>query len=185
MHQGTLEDIEGAGIVAAIAAHHVLEHVSAPARFLRAAHRLLEDGGLLLLSLPNLRAWSAFLRGWGGYQPYHLYYFTPRSLQDLLHDSGFDVLRAWTRDPHGSTLDSIYRSMFHRVLPFSAAPEFRPGKPTNGARWTPAQMSRVVLAFGMLPLSWLARALGRGDEVVVVARVRRIDRERAESGFEP
>lgn len=77
----------------------VLEHVLDPAAFLRAVHGLLEPGGILALTLPDLGSVHRMLMGsrWYFYIPdEHLHYFDRTSLERLLSRSGFSVLR-WGR----------------------------------------------------------------------------------------
>jgi 2-polyprenyl-3-methyl-5-hydroxy-6-metoxy-1,4-benzoquinol methylase len=45
-----------------VTAIEIIEHLESPTRFLRQAHQLLEDGGLLLLSTPNLASWIGRLK---------------------------------------------------------------------------------------------------------------------------
>jgi 2-polyprenyl-3-methyl-5-hydroxy-6-metoxy-1,4-benzoquinol methylase len=74
--------------------YHVLEHVPRPDEYLREVHRLLEEGGLLIVEVPN--------HGGPGFRllqerhfcfdyPNHLVFFTPRSLANLLRREGFQV----------------------------------------------------------------------------------------------
>jgi SAM-dependent methyltransferase len=74
----------------------VIEHVPDPLGALQAVARLLEPGGVLLLSTPNARAWQARLwaRWWCGWEiPRHFYVFTRPTLEQLLAQAGFHVTR--------------------------------------------------------------------------------------------
>jgi 2-polyprenyl-3-methyl-5-hydroxy-6-metoxy-1,4-benzoquinol methylase len=71
-----------------------LEHVHRPLEVLRAAHRLLAPGGLLVVSTPNIDSlpFKWFGRFWLGLDlPRHLTHFTPDTLQLILARAGFDV----------------------------------------------------------------------------------------------
>ncbi|MFI6132818.1 class I SAM-dependent methyltransferase [Micromonospora sp. NPDC051141] len=79
-----------------ICAFHVLEHVEDPRAFLHTAHTTLTPGGWLALEVPNIASAAARRLGtaWPGLQPrYHRWHFTPTTLTQLLHQSGFDVIR--------------------------------------------------------------------------------------------
>ncbi len=78
----------------------VLEHLEDPLAGLRAAYQALEDGGCLLLSVPNIGHWrivSDLLAGRFDYSPVgilcitHLRFFTASSLRTLLDEAGFRV----------------------------------------------------------------------------------------------
>lgn len=83
-----------------------LEHLSDPLDQLKEAHRLLKDGGLIMLDLPNesslLRVMAQLLyfitRGKFTYpvrklyHRYHLYYFSLHAVQILLEMGGFEIL---------------------------------------------------------------------------------------------
>ena len=45
-----------------VVAIEIIEHLESPTRFLRQAHQLLEDEGLLLISTPNLASWIGRLK---------------------------------------------------------------------------------------------------------------------------
>jgi len=71
---------------------HVIEHLPEPALHLRAALRLLQPGGRLVVITPNVRALGHRLHGpdWRGLEPpRHLQLFTAAGLQTVLRDAGF------------------------------------------------------------------------------------------------
>jgi 2-polyprenyl-3-methyl-5-hydroxy-6-metoxy-1,4-benzoquinol methylase len=89
-----------------ITMRHSLEHVHRPLEVLRAAHRLLEPGGLLVVSTPNIDSlpYKWFGRHWWGLDlPRHLTHFTPDTLQLMLARAGFDVFVV-RRVPHTNWL---------------------------------------------------------------------------------
>ncbi len=68
-----------------------LEHLRDPAGTLRAVSRLLRAGGLAYISTPNFNSLNRLLFGrrWGVIGPTeHIYYFTPRTITQLLTKSG-------------------------------------------------------------------------------------------------
>lgn len=74
---------------------NVLEHLEEPVDCLERAHRLLREGGLLVMSIPNLDSWEAGLFGryWIGWdQPRHLHLFSRRTLAQVLEALGFRVI---------------------------------------------------------------------------------------------
>lgn len=74
----------------------VIEHTIDPRANLLAAHRCLRDGGLLVISTPNIDSlgFRIFGRGFVFIVPeVHLWYFGPRTIRRLLEQTGFRVLR--------------------------------------------------------------------------------------------
>ena len=78
----------------AVAFYHVLEHLDRPERYLRETHRLLRPDGLLVVEVPDAAGPGFRLLGSRNFcldYPNHLYFFTARSLRELLEEAGFEV----------------------------------------------------------------------------------------------
>jgi 2-polyprenyl-3-methyl-5-hydroxy-6-metoxy-1,4-benzoquinol methylase len=76
----------------------LIEHVERPYDLLREIHRVLEPGGLLLLTTPNPVAWPPLLAEWTSSRRYlfteeHTYYFAPRWVVRMLERTEFVVER--------------------------------------------------------------------------------------------
>ncbi|TPW12398.1 MAG: hypothetical protein FD129_1471 [bacterium] len=79
----------------------VIEHLVDPWRVVRDHARLLRSGGLLVLSIPNIRNYKVLkmlaLRGEWTYQQHgimdrtHLRFFTMKSIRSLLEEAAFDI----------------------------------------------------------------------------------------------
>ncbi len=100
--EGQLPDIDFDGArFDAVRLNHVLEHTPAPLRELRRARRIVADGGVLLIGVPNvgglsmrLKSWQSRLglkrRRWKHYGAlHHLWFFTPATLAALVRAAGF------------------------------------------------------------------------------------------------
>jgi SAM-dependent methyltransferase len=76
----------------------LMEHVPDWHAPLNQANRVLREGGLLVISVPNLRYWKEIRRLLQARQPHwlmdmqHVHAYTPRFLRDLVVLHGFEVL---------------------------------------------------------------------------------------------
>lgn len=94
--QGTLADVDF-GPFDAITFMDVLDHSPDPLHELRLANRLLENGGRVAVKVHNIACLYARLSGPRFYAiapPYHLSYFSPRTLALALEQTGFEVLQS-------------------------------------------------------------------------------------------
>jgi 2-polyprenyl-3-methyl-5-hydroxy-6-metoxy-1,4-benzoquinol methylase len=76
---------------------HFLEHSLDPRDYLSSAWRWLKKDGLLVVDVPNYEGTDArkIWSGWTGWSlPYHIYHFTPRTLEGLMDRYGFTVVRS-------------------------------------------------------------------------------------------
>jgi 2-polyprenyl-3-methyl-5-hydroxy-6-metoxy-1,4-benzoquinol methylase len=80
----------------------VIEHVTAPVQTLRGIAQVLKPGGVAILSTPNANGWGARLFGqrWiNWHAPYHLQFFTHRSMQLAAEQAGLVVEKTTTITP--------------------------------------------------------------------------------------
>lgn len=73
----------------------VIEHLTDPLGELRESHRLLKKGGLICIHTMNIESPLARLMGprWPWLMEMHLYYFSPRTLGEMLRKAGFTVVK--------------------------------------------------------------------------------------------
>jgi SAM-dependent methyltransferase len=78
--------------------HHSLEHLPHPLASLREAHRILKEGGEVIIEVPNARSLQArlFRARWVYWDtPRHLYTFSDVTLQRMLIEAGFSRISLW------------------------------------------------------------------------------------------
>ena len=79
----------------AVFASHTIEHLLDPLAFVREAHDLLEDDGMLVLVTPNVESMLSRVSGkrWVSYKvPEHITYFSPGTIQNLVEQCGFETV---------------------------------------------------------------------------------------------
>jgi SAM-dependent methyltransferase len=132
---------------------HSLEHVHNPVEVLRAAHRLLAPGGLLVVEVPNIDSlpFAWFGQAWFGLDlPRHLTHFVPTTLRRLLLRAGFDPGPV-RRVRHSDWLRSSAQLACQM---------------TGGRRWQRWLRAKVPSSL----VSWYGHLTGRSDSIRVTAR---------------
>jgi SAM-dependent methyltransferase len=150
-----------------VALSEVIEHLVDPDRLVEEARRVLEPGGVFLVTTPNLAAWFNRLLLGAGIQPVfsevssrkvfgrpgdvivgHLRLFTRRALVELLHDLGFAEVRV-----SGATFHGVPRPLRPLDRLFAHWPDAAAG--LVAVTWKPA--SRAPALPGQGPARAIAR----------------------------
>lgn len=90
----------------------VIEHLSHPYEILNAIHRSLDPRGILHLSTPNIKSFSARILGkhWYHLKPEeHLIYFSPATIKLCLEKANFEVLEIKPMKIHMALGDILMR----------------------------------------------------------------------------
>lgn len=125
----------------------VTEHLAEPRRVLSQVHGWLRDGGILALNTVNSSSLGARLAGraWRHVAPpWHLQYYTKKSLVRLLNESGFEIVQS---TGEGSVIECT-----RKPLPFLSC--------------------RIESLLQHWRLRHAATALNLLDEIMIVARKR-------------
>ncbi|MEM6320556.1 MAG: methyltransferase domain-containing protein [Bacteroidota bacterium] len=88
---------------------HVLEHLHDMDGYMQSMHRQLKDDGVVLIAVPNHKAYDAqhYGKHWAAYDvPRHLWHFSPKTVARLADKNGFKVV-AQKRLP----LDPFYNAL--------------------------------------------------------------------------
>lgn len=97
VHTGILDDVElKDASFNAVAAWMVVEHTIEPVKTLEEFYRILQPGGQLLFSVPNVGCWEPRVFGVNWYlweAPRHLNHFTPRRLRQILSELGYSQIQ--------------------------------------------------------------------------------------------
>ena len=96
--KGSVEDIPGASIDL-LTINDLIEHISAPFRFLRICHRALTPKGVIQIATPNGEGFDFKILKENTDNiapPEHLNYFNPESITILLQRAGFSTLKVET-----------------------------------------------------------------------------------------
>ena len=93
----------------------VLEHAGDPKALIDECRRVLKPGGYLVVNYPDVGSWIARMMGrrWVFFLSGHLYYFTRRTVRDLLERTGFEVVEI---RPHIQWLELHYLLLRGEVL---------------------------------------------------------------------
>lgn len=84
-----------------VTAWDVLEHLANPKDGFLAINRVLDNGGLVFITTPNIESWDARIMGkrWYGFTkiPEHIQYFSPATIKKFAVQAGFEVvaIKSW------------------------------------------------------------------------------------------
>jgi len=94
--KGALEDANfEREMFAVITFTEVIEHIHNPVKFLNEVNRILRPGGIIYLTTGNIEGWRARRDGkkWYYLNPqFHLSYFSPATIREILRRTGFELL---------------------------------------------------------------------------------------------
>lgn len=172
VHFGDLRDVEFPDShFDVITMSQVLEHVADPIDFLGLAMRKLKPNGRLFMSFPNLDSWNKNRteRRWINWHvPYHLNFFTRRSVDHLAEAAEFDAVSVTTVTP---TLWQHLQWIADGET-FSegrAHPMWNPGQGETTASKTKKICLRLA-AIAFTPVLRLIDLVGKGDSFLVEFR---------------
>ena len=171
MHNIPVSQIPDSVPYDAVVMNHVLEHVNDPIEFLKDVRRRLRVGGIVHIAVPNIASWEALLSGWNSFEPYHLVYFSPFTLRLAVEQAGLNVLRIGTHDSFSGWFLALFRTLLKPKNYTNSKHQFTSGKSTKLSWVNHAYRSTMILS-GMftLPIRLLQGAIGRGDELVIIAQ---------------
>jgi 2-polyprenyl-3-methyl-5-hydroxy-6-metoxy-1,4-benzoquinol methylase len=139
----------------AVAMLEVIEHLYDPREALRRVHRALRPNGVLLVTTPNFMSLSRAMLSaqWGAIIPAeHLFYFTSRSLRQLLAATGFEGAEDLVPQP-GYGVEQTMNP---------ACSGYPRSRRTRFYAW-------LTRLFGQATYEWVQR-LGAADTLVMAAR---------------
>lgn len=127
--EGRLQDIDfDANRFDLIRLNHVLEHTQNPLTELEICRELLEPGGVLFISVPNIGGLSPRLKSlqsrlklkshrWRHYAAmHHLFFFSPKTLRAVIERAGFRVLDWNTPVPRKAGQSALLESFYCAVM---------------------------------------------------------------------
>jgi 2-polyprenyl-3-methyl-5-hydroxy-6-metoxy-1,4-benzoquinol methylase len=165
VHTAALAQFRPAAPYDVVVLANVLEHAWDPVTMLAEVRRLVRPGGEVWISCPNAASrWRrVFGRAWVNWHvPYHLWHFSPATLQVVLKRAGYEVASLKTYTPALWVAQSLCVSLGARQ-----------GRSNRVMRSAPVAAGLTLMARAMV-LPWfrhLNREL-RGDCLIVTARPR-------------
>ena len=159
----------------AVVMNHVLEHIPEPKATLARVRQWLKPDGILHLAVPNVSCWEAQLTGWTSYQPYHLLYFDRLSLGYLLEQCGYEIIAIQHHEPFSGWVNTLMRTLVHpelRMLERQIDAGSSSNHKSSRHRWlrNVFEVSRLGIGFISLPLRAVQATLGKGEELVIMAK---------------
>jgi len=107
LYSGTLEQfLKNGDSFDLVCMLEVIEHLQSPEKEIERIGTLLKPGGILLITTPNIKSFSAKLLGtkWWSFRRMHLHYFSPNTLKELARKFCFHM---------------VYKGIFMKTFPLS------------------------------------------------------------------
>ena len=103
IHQGLVETLPDEDFDVAVS-FHVIEHVDSPKRFIRAMAQRVRPGGFVVIETPNIESFpfKLFRSRWREFIPEHYYFFSPKTIQQLMEVEGLRMERVLHVGKHAS-----------------------------------------------------------------------------------
>ena len=140
---------------------HYLEHTLDPRAEIAAAARVLPQGGLLFIEVPDPECGLGrlFGRNWmPWFQPQHLHFVSAKNLERLLRDHAFEPV-AWHRGEAHQSVDFTFLAF--TAIELLAPPLDLPWRPPSGLLARIWRKAVWVTLFPLIVVGWLLdRALG-------------------------
>jgi 2-polyprenyl-3-methyl-5-hydroxy-6-metoxy-1,4-benzoquinol methylase len=166
---GRLADMPPSGAFDVVVMNHVLEHTSGPIAFLTDARRHAKPGALFHLAVPNVASWNARMPGWTSYEPYHLIYFSPKTLRDAVARAGLECVELSTFEPFSGWFLALLRTALQRGERNSNRRETRDRDRSKRGIEHLYRVAMLASGAASYPLRRLQSRLGKGEEVVMLA----------------
>jgi len=117
--QGVLEEIDlPEKYFDVVSLWDTLEHLRDPCKVLEKIKRLLKDDGILMIETPNINSvfFKLYRRYWLGFNPFHLYYFSPQTLKNMLCKLGFTIVNSETITVSLFSIEGIWDRGFKTAI---------------------------------------------------------------------
>jgi hypothetical protein len=150
---------------------HFLEHSRNPNRILKKAYNLLNENGVLFLTLPNMASLPALLFR-GSWQwvnpPSHLFYFNPKSIKKLLATLDFKIMTIQCTKGPAHSLGLSFLAWIADLVGIRK-------KGNNIRNWRKKQVTLKNYMFKLInlfsfPLDQLLEINHLGPEMIIVAQ---------------
>ncbi len=173
IYLGELSDINFQKQYDIIVMSHVLEHTLDPTTTLRVILKLLSHDGILYIAVPNIACWEAKFRGWGSYEPYHIWYFNEANLTQLLVKVGYKVVNVHTLEPYSAWLNTIIRSALPKKYNTARAYAYRDKSRHLRILFLIISLmlniTRFISGLLLLPLRKIQEIIKKGEELIIIA----------------
>jgi 2-polyprenyl-3-methyl-5-hydroxy-6-metoxy-1,4-benzoquinol methylase len=136
---------------------HVIEHFLDPGAVLRKINGSLKKDGVVMVVVPNIDCIGRYLFGvdWEWVLPWHCNFFNKLSLETLLEESGFEIIKTYQTASPFYYFESMAKKFDSKFL--------------NSIN----NRFKVASMLATAPVAMTGLALGHGDNLTALARVRK------------